>query len=91
MMMRVAVNFSGFQKNPSVSESESEELGEICISNLSPAERRKRLLGGVTGFVIALVVLAVLIASGADRLWRLPLFLLFFGAANGYFQWRDKT
>lgn len=91
MMMRVAVNFSGFQKNPSVSESESEELGEVCISNLSPAERRKRLLGGVAGFVIALVVLAVLIASGADRLWRLPLFLLFFGAANGYFQWRDKT
>ena len=90
-MMRVAVNFSGFQKNPSVSESESEELGEICISNLSPAERRKRLLGGVTGFVIALVVLAVLIAISADRLWRLPLFLLFFGAANGYFQWRDKT
>lgn len=91
MMMRVAVNFSGFQKNPSVSESESEEIGEVCISNISPAERRKRLLGGVTGFVIALVVLAVLIASGADRLWRLPLFLLFFGAANGYFQWRDKT
>lgn len=91
MTMRVAVNFSGFQKNPSVSESESEELGEVCISNLSPAERRKRLLGGVTGFVIALVVLAVLIASGADRLWRLPLFLLFFSAANGYFQWRDKT
>jgi hypothetical protein len=91
MMMRSAVNFAGLQKNPSVSESESEELGEVCISNISPAERRKRLLGGVTGFVIALVVLAVLIASGADRLWRLPLFLLFFGAANGYFQWRDKT
>ena len=47
MMMRVAVNFSGFQKNPSVSESESEELGEVCISNISPAERRKRLLAGV--------------------------------------------
>ena len=91
MMMRVAVNFSGFQKNPSVSESESEELGEVCISNISPAERRKRLLGGVIGFVIALVILAVLIVIGADRLWRLPLFLLFFGAANGYFQWRDKT
>jgi len=91
MMTRSAVNFSGFQKNPSFSESESEELGEVCISNISTAERRKRLLSGVIGFVIALVVLAVLIASGADHLWRLPLFLLFFGAANGYFQWRDKT
>lgn len=91
MMMRSAVNFSSFQKNPSVSESESDEIGEVCISNISPAERRKRLLLGVVGVVIALVVLAVLLASGADRLWRLPLFLLFFGAANGYFQWRDKT
>ncbi len=91
MMMDMAVKFAGLQNNPPVSESESEEIGEVCISNISPAERRKRLLGGVVGFVIALVVLAVLLASGADRLWRLPLFLLFFGAANGYFQWRDKT
>jgi hypothetical protein len=90
-MTRSAVNFAGLQKNPSVSQPESEEIGEVCISNISPAERRKRLLGGVIGFVIALVILAVLLASGADRLWRLPLFLLFFGAANGYFQWRDKT
>lgn len=90
-MMRIAVNFAGLQKNPSVLQSESEEIGGVCISNISPAERRKRLLGSVIGFVIALVVLAVLLASGADRLWRLPLFLLFFGAANGYFQWRDKT
>jgi len=91
MMTRLAVNFSGFQKNRSFSVSESEELGQVCISNISPAERRKRLLGGVVGFVIALVVLSVLISIGADRLWRLPLFLFFFGAANGYFQWRDKT
>jgi hypothetical protein len=45
----------------------------------------------VAGFVFALVVLFVLLAVGADRFWRLPLFLLFWGAANGYFQWRDKT
>jgi hypothetical protein len=91
MMTHIAVHLSGFQKNPSISESESEEIGEVCISNISPAERRKRLLGGVVQFIIALVVLAVLLVSGADWLWRLPLFLLFFGAANGYFQWRDKT
>ncbi|GAB4418659.1 MAG: hypothetical protein Kow002_05720 [Anaerolineales bacterium] len=91
MMMRTVLNFAGLQNNPPVSQTESETDGEVCISNISPAERRKRLLGGVVGMVIALVVLTVLIASGADRLWRLPLFLLFFGAANGYFQWRDKT
>ncbi|GJQ36631.1 MAG: hypothetical protein JETCAE01_26410 [Anaerolineaceae bacterium] len=91
MMMRIAVNFAGLKNNSLVPQSESEEIGEVCISNISPAERRKRLLAGVIGIVIALVILVVLIASGADRLWRLPLFLLFWGAANGYFQWRDKT
>lgn len=91
MMMRSALNFAGLQKSPAASQPESDEIGEVCISNISPAERRKRLLGGVAGMVIALVVLSVLIAIGADRLWRLPLFLLFFSAANGYFQWRDKT
>ena len=39
----------------------------------------------------ALPVLAVLIAIGANRWWRLPLFLMFWGAAGGFFQWRDKT
>jgi len=77
--------------NPSVSQADSEEIGEVCISNISPTERRKRLFGGVAGFVFALVVLFVLLAVGADRFWRLPLFLLFWGAASGYFQWRDKT
>lgn len=62
-----------------------------CISNISPPERRKRLLSGVVGFVVALAILAVLLAAGADRLWRLPLFLLFWAAAIGYFQWRDQT
>jgi hypothetical protein len=30
-------------------------------------------------------------ANGADRLLRVPLFLVFYMAATGYFQWRDKT
>jgi fatty acid desaturase len=64
---------------------------EICISNISPRERRKRLLAGVIQFVINLAVLAALIESGANRWWRLPLFLMFWGAVGGFFQWRDKT
>jgi len=65
--------------------------GEVCIANISPRERRKRLIGGILQFVIAFVILAALMATGADRLWRLPLLFLFWGAATGYFQWRDKT
>jgi hypothetical protein len=42
-------------------------------------------------FVLSLAVLAALMAGGASRWWRLALFLLFAGAAFGFFQWRDKT
>jgi hypothetical protein len=64
---------------------------EACVPNISPRERLKRLIGGVIPFVIALVILTWLISTNADRLWRLPLFILFVSAASGFFQWRDKT
>ncbi len=65
--------------------------GEVCIANISPAERRKRLLSGIIPFVIAAALLVWLIAINANLLWRLPLFLPFFVAGIGFFQWRDKT
>lgn len=67
------------------------DVGEACIANISPAERRKRLNSAIVMFVIAIVLLGLLMVAGADRLWRLPLFLLFAGATVGYFQWHDKT
>lgn len=63
----------------------------VCIANLSPRERTKRLVAGAIPFVIALVVLAVLAGTRADRWWRLMLLPLFWGAAVGFFQWRDAT
>jgi len=65
--------------------------GEACIANISPRERLKRLIGGVIPFVIALAILTWQISTDVDRLWRLPLFILFVSAASGFFQWRDKT
>ncbi len=67
------------------------EVGMVCIPNISPREQRKRLMSGVIQFVLGLVVLTVLLVRGANRWWRLPLFLVFGGAASGFFQWRDKT
>ena len=64
---------------------------EACIANISPRERLKRLIGGVIPFVIALAILTWLIATDANRLWRIPLFILFMAAGSGFFQWRDKT
>ncbi len=65
--------------------------GDACVPNISPAERRKRLMSGIVGLVIALAILAVLILIGASRLWRLALYPVFASATIGYFQWRDKT
>lgn len=65
--------------------------GLVCIANISPLERRKRLIIGLVQLAVALVLLAILVGVGAHRTWRLILFLPFWGAAVGVFQWRDKT
>ncbi len=65
--------------------------GEVCIPNISVRERRKRLASGVIIFIITLAILAVLMAIGASRWWRLALLPLLAGAASGFFQWRAKT
>jgi hypothetical protein len=67
------------------------DTGAVCIPNISTRERQKRLIFGLIQFGLGLAILAVLLAFGANRWWRLPLFLVWFGAANGFFQWRDKT
>jgi hypothetical protein len=66
-------------------------VGDVCIPNISTAERRKRLMSGVVILLIGLVILGALMAFGASRWWRLILFPLFAGAGSGFFQWRDKT
>ncbi len=65
--------------------------GDFCIPNISPRERRKRLVFGVVSLALSLAMLAALIGLGADRWWRLALLPLFISAATGFFQWRDKT
>ena len=63
----------------------------ICIPNIGPNERRRRLRGGLLGLAIALVIAIVLFATGADRWWRLILFPVIYGGMTGVFQWREKT
>ena len=65
--------------------------GAVCIPNINTRERRKRLRFGALQAAVAGVVLAVLTARGVDRRWRLVLFPVWYTAASGYFQWRDKT
>lgn len=65
--------------------------GEVCIANISPAQRLLRLRFAVILAVVGLAVLAVMIAAGAGRWWRLAMFPLLGGAAVCYFEWHDKT
>lgn len=69
----------------------NENSEPACIANISLSERRKRLASGLVMFAASFIVLVALIAIGASRWWRLALFPLFWGAASGFFQWRDKT
>ncbi len=73
-------------------DSESDpNIGAVCIPNISTAERRKRLRFALISLAISVVLLALLVVTGANRWWRLPLMLLFWSATTGYFQWHDKT
>jgi len=65
--------------------------GEVCVANISARERRKRLAAGAIQLAASLSVLAILMATGANRWWRLVLLPLLWGAATCFFQWRDKT
>jgi hypothetical protein len=90
MMQSDALN-SQTESDPGQGQFGSDSSGGVCVPNISDAERRKRLMGGIIGFVFSLGVLAVLMATGADRAWRVLMLPLFWGATTGFFQWRDKT
>ena len=83
------VLFAGENIKPSSQEQKQSE--EVCIANISPLERQKRLRFGIMQFLFTLAVLAVLMVLHVNSLWRLPLLFMFWAAAVGYFQARDKT
>lgn len=92
MLVEFNAKFSDLNsESDSLSAPEDDGAYEVCVANISPKERLKRLRFGIIQFVITLVILAALLILGADKIWRLPLFFLFGAAAAGFFQWRDKT
>ena len=86
----MSINLAYFSNWNIPSESQ-EDTGEVCIANISPAERQKRLRFGIQQLIVTLVILAILILLHVNPFWRLPLLFLFWAAAIGYFQARDKT
>ncbi|MFT3891918.1 MAG: hypothetical protein QM730_09820 [Anaerolineales bacterium] len=80
-----------FSKLASSNPQQEEGIREVCIPNISPLERKKRMKFGVQQLVITLVVLVVLIVLGVNPLWRLPLFFMFSAGTTSCFQALDKT
>jgi len=64
---------------------------EVCIPNIGPRERAKRLRYGIVFAVLSLAGAAALIATGSPRLLRLVLFLPFWVSGSGIFQALEKT
>ena len=61
------------------------------VINIGARERRKRLSVGIVALSVGVVIAVLLVAVRAPLVWRLPLFLLCYVGALGYFQARDKT
>jgi len=71
--------------------SDGESQTEVCIENISPQERKKRLKISIQVFLFTLLILGSLLALDLNLLWRLPLFFMFVTSTTTFFQWRDKT
>jgi len=65
--------------------------GEVCLPNIGPGERRKRLRFGLAALAVGLVLAGVLVVLGLPPLLRLVLFPIFWVAGSGIFQSREKT
>ena len=83
-----AVLFFGLNKSTS---PQDEQMGEVCIANISPKERKKRMRFAVQQLVVTLFVLGALVILDVNPLWRLLLFFMFSAATTSYIQALDKT
>ena len=68
-----------------------DEIGDACIPNISPQERKKRVQFAVGQLTVTLVILVVIVALNINPLWRLLLFFMFSAATTSYMQALDKT
>ena len=88
-MLGMSVYFAGSNHNSF--SGQDEEVGEVCIPNISLKERRKRVRFAVRQLVTTFVVLGVLVWLDVSPLWRLPLFFMFSAVTTSYVQALDKT
>jgi hypothetical protein len=63
----------------------------VCIPNIGPRERRRRLVVGIAMFVIVGVVATLLVVADAPRAWRLFVLFPAWVGSIGVFQVKEKT
>jgi hypothetical protein len=67
------------------------ESETVCIANIGPRERRKRLVFGAVSLALSVGIASALVVRAVAVGWRGALFLPLMSAALGFFQWREKT
>ena len=60
------------------------------VCNIGPAQQRRRLLLGVVSFLLAAGLVAAVVAVGWPRWALLAAVFPLYGAAMGYFQYRER-
>lgn len=73
------------------SADQDQQIGEVCIANISPKERQKRKQFAIQQLLVTCLVLGALIWLEVDPRWRLLLFFMFSAATTSYIQALDKT
>lgn len=86
-MTSIAHLFSGSH----FSDDQNQEIGEVCIANISPRERQKRKRFAIVQLCVTMVVLGALVGLEVDPQWRLLLFFMFSAATTSYVQALEKT
>lgn len=87
----MSIHMQAFNPAGATPSSRDDERSQSCVANIDTAGRRRRLIAGIVQLLIGAGILAALLAAHASPLWRLPLVFVFWGAAVGFFQWRDRT
>lgn len=64
---------------------------DVCVPNIGPRERHRRLVAGVGLLVLAAGVAGILLWVEVPRLWRVLVFLPAWAGALGVFQVTAKT
>ena len=64
---------------------------QVCIPNIGPKERAKRLRIGAAVLAVGALVSIALVLAGAERAWRPIVFLPFWAGATTLFQVYEKT